>query len=42
MDSNKMTIKTQEAIQSAQSIATKLGHIEIDGEHLLAAMLEQP
>ncbi|MEJ2201480.1 MAG: ATP-dependent chaperone ClpB [Desulfuromonadaceae bacterium] len=41
MDINKLTIKTQEAIQAAQSLATRLGHAEIDGEHLLAALLEQ-
>ncbi|OHB34057.1 MAG: ATP-dependent chaperone ClpB [Desulfuromonadaceae bacterium GWC2_58_13] len=42
MDINKMTVKTQEAVQAAQTLATRLGHVEIDGEHLLAAMLEQP
>ncbi|WP_432823321.1 ATP-dependent chaperone ClpB [Trichloromonas sp.] len=42
MDINKMTAKTQEAVQNAQSKATKLGHVEIDGEHLLAALLDQP
>ena len=41
MDINKMTVKTQEAIQAAQDKATRLGHVEIDGEHLLAALLEQ-
>jgi ATP-dependent Clp protease ATP-binding subunit ClpB len=41
MDINKMTIKTQEAVQAAQNLALKLGHIEVDGEHLLAALLEQ-
>jgi ATP-dependent Clp protease ATP-binding subunit ClpB len=42
MDINKLTVKTQEAIQAAQSKATRLGHVEVDGEHLLAALLEQP
>ena len=42
MDLNKLTVKTQEAIQAAQSKATRLGHVEVDGEHLLAALLEQP
>jgi ATP-dependent Clp protease ATP-binding subunit ClpB len=41
MDVNKMTNKTQEAIQSAQNCALKRGHIEVDGEHLLLALLEQ-
>ncbi len=41
MDINKMTQKTQEAIQTAQNLALKLGHVEVDGEHLLAALLEQ-
>ena len=42
MDINKLTVKTQEAIQAAQSKATRLGYVEVDGEHLLAALLEQP
>jgi ATP-dependent Clp protease ATP-binding subunit ClpB len=41
MDVNKMTMKTQEALQGAQNIALKRGHIEVDGEHLLLALLEQ-
>ena len=41
MDINKMTVKTQEAVQSAQTLALKRGHIEVDGEHLLLALLEQ-
>ncbi|ABA87619.1 ATP-dependent chaperone ClpB [Syntrophotalea carbinolica DSM 2380] len=41
MDINKMTQKTQEALQAAQDIALKRGHVEVDGEHLLAALLEQ-
>jgi ATP-dependent Clp protease ATP-binding subunit ClpB len=42
MDINKFTIKSQEALQAAETKATRYGHIEIDGEHLLLAMLEQP
>ncbi|MEJ5349541.1 MAG: ATP-dependent chaperone ClpB [Desulfosoma sp.] len=42
MDLNKFTIKSQEALQSAQAKAVKYGHVEVDGEHLLAALLEQP
>jgi ATP-dependent Clp protease ATP-binding subunit ClpB len=41
MDINKMTQKTQEALQAAQDIALKRGHVEVDGEHLLAALLGQ-
>jgi ATP-dependent Clp protease ATP-binding subunit ClpB len=42
MDLNKMTQKTQEALHQAQSTALRYGHQEIDGEHLLLALLEQP
>ncbi len=41
MDINKMTQKSQEALQAAQTLALRLGHVEVDGEHLLAALLEQ-
>ncbi len=41
MDINKFTQKTQEAIQNAQDRAIRAGHIEVDGEHLLASLLEQ-
>ena len=36
---DKFTIKSQELIQSAQSLASHLGHQQIEPEHLLAAML---
>jgi len=42
MDPNRMTQKTQEALQEAQKKAIQLGHVEVDGEHLLAALCEQP
>ena len=42
MDINKLTQKSQEALAEAQSIATRLGHIEVDGEHLLMALIDQP
>lgn len=42
MDISKMTQKTQEALQAGQTKAIRYGHIEIDGEHLLIALLEQP
>jgi ATP-dependent Clp protease ATP-binding subunit ClpB len=41
MDLNKFTIKSQEALQEAQSEAIKLGHQEVDGEHLLLALVDQ-
>src|SRR5512134_2577509 len=42
MDINKLTQKSQEALQSAQTKALRYGHQEADGEHLLLALLEQP
>ena len=42
MDINRMTIKSQEALSAAQSAATRLGHQQVDSEHLLLALLEQP
>ena len=41
MDLNKFTIKSQEAFQAAQTKAIRYGHQEVDGEHLLLALLEQ-
>jgi ATP-dependent Clp protease ATP-binding subunit ClpB len=37
---DKFTIKSQELIQSAQHLASQLGHQQIEPEHLLAAMLD--
>ncbi|MFP5213314.1 MAG: Clp protease N-terminal domain-containing protein, partial [Acidobacteriota bacterium] len=42
MDQNKLTLKSQEALQAAQTKAVRYGHMEVDGEHLLLALLEQP
>jgi ATP-dependent Clp protease ATP-binding subunit ClpB len=42
MDLNKLTQKSQEAVQNAQTKALRYGHVEVDGEHLLLALLEQP
>ncbi|SEF24552.1 ATP-dependent Clp protease ATP-binding subunit ClpB [Amycolatopsis pretoriensis] len=42
MDMSKLTQKSQEALQEAQSVAGRLGHTETDGEHLLLALLDQP
>ena len=41
MDISKFTIKSQEALQSAQAIAIRYSHQEVDGEHLFLALLEQ-
>ena len=41
IDLNKATQKVQEALQEAQAQALRLGHAEIDGEHLLLALCEQ-
>ncbi|MBF0502653.1 MAG: ATP-dependent chaperone ClpB [Candidatus Riflebacteria bacterium] len=42
MDINKMTQKSQEALQAAQNLAVRYGHTEVDAEHLLAALVDQP
>ncbi len=42
MDPNKLTIKSQEALTGAQDRARRLGHQQVDSEHLLLALLEQP
>ncbi len=42
MDMNRLTQKSQEALQSAQTKALRFGHQEVDVEHLLLALLEQP
>lgn len=41
MNLNKFTVKSQEAMQTAQNIAIEYGHQEIDGEHLLLALVQQ-
>ncbi|MBS0168912.1 MAG: ATP-dependent chaperone ClpB [Nitrospira sp.] len=41
MDMNRMTVKLQEALQSASALAMRRGHQGIDVEHLLMALLEQ-
>ncbi len=42
MDPNKLTQKSSEALHDAQTKALRLGHAEVDAEHLLLALLEQP
>jgi ATP-dependent Clp protease ATP-binding subunit ClpB len=41
MDFNRLTQKSQEAFAEAQNKAVTSGHVEVDGEHLLWALLEQ-
>jgi ATP-dependent Clp protease ATP-binding subunit ClpB len=42
MDPNRLTQKSQEALHDAQTKALRFGHTEVDGEHLLLALLNQP
>lgn len=41
MNVEKFTLKAQEAIQNAQSVAARYNHQEINKEHLLLSLLEQ-
>jgi len=41
MDFNRLTQKSQEAFAEAQNKAVTHGHVEVDGEHLLWALLTQ-
>ena len=42
MNINKLTEKAQAALLEAQELATKSGHPQIEPEHLLAKLVEQP
>ena len=42
MDLSHLTQKSQEALRDAQTRALRFGHQEVDGEHLLLALLGQP
>ncbi|MCK5573473.1 MAG: type VI secretion system ATPase TssH, partial [Bacteroidetes bacterium] len=42
MNLNKLTIKSQEALQSAQEIASNYGNQVIEPEHLVAALVQDP
>ena len=42
MDPNQLTQKSAEALHDAQTKALRFGHTEVDGEHLLLALLDQP
>ena len=41
MDINRLTQKSQEALHDAQVKAVRFGHVEMDGEHLLCALVNQ-
>jgi ATP-dependent Clp protease ATP-binding subunit ClpB len=41
MDPSRLTQKSTEALHDAQSKALRFGHTEVDGEHLLLALLDQ-
>src|SRR3989440_7748417 len=41
MQLDRLTIKSQEALQEAQRIAQGFSHQEVDGEHLLLALIGQ-
>ncbi len=41
MDPNKLTLKSQEALASAQRLAGELNHQQVESAHLLAALLTQ-
>ena len=42
MDPNRLTQKSQEALHDAQTKALRYGHTEVDSEHVLLALLEDP
>ena len=42
MDVTRLTQKSQEALTEAQRIATRMGHTEVDDDHLLMALVDQP
>src|SRR6202021_4032539 len=41
MDPSHLTQKATEALHDAQTKALRYGHTEVDGEHLLLALLDQ-
>ena len=42
MDLNRLTQKSQQALSAAQDLAVRAGNNEVDSEHLLLALLDQP
>ncbi|MBY0369091.1 hypothetical protein K2X33_00295, partial [bacterium] len=41
MNLNQFTVKAQEAVVDAQSMAVKRNHQSVEPEHLIAALLKQ-
>ena len=41
MDPNQLTLKSQEALQAAQNLASRRSHQQVDTEHLLSAILQE-
>jgi ATP-dependent Clp protease ATP-binding subunit ClpB len=41
VDLNRLTERSQDALHDAQTKALRFGHTEVDGEHLLLALLDQ-
>jgi len=41
MDLNQLTERSQEALASAQALAARLSHQQVDAEHLLVSLIEQ-
>src|SRR4051794_21448323 len=41
MDMNRLTEKAQDALRGAQGIAVRMGHQQIDVEHMLLSLLDQ-
>ena len=42
MNLNKFTEKAQEAVLASQQLASELNHAQLEPEHLLVTLLEQP
>ena len=42
MNMNQLTQKTLAALQRAQSLAVEYGHVDVQQEHLMAALTENP
>ena len=42
MDPNRLTQKSQQALHDAQTKALRYGHTEVDTEHVLLALLDDP
>ncbi len=42
MNMNQLTQKTQAALQRAQSLAVEYGHVDVQQEHLMSALTENP